>query len=199
MDDAALERAAAWAASFEDDGGAAAPAVAKAKAPPRGAARSPKPAQDEGPLTVFVGNIPYEATDADMKGFLKNDKLVVDVKRDVASGESRGFCVVTFQHRKEATKFIETWHDRPLSGRPLVVRLERKGVKKLPAQEASEPKKEPRKRKKAPAAAADGADGAEDGEAARPRGEPALKKRSKGMSDARRAKKAARAQARAEE
>ena len=102
----------------------------------------------------------------------------------VESGRSRGFAVVTLPDADACLAFVDKWADADFEGRKLVVRLERKGVKARPGK--------PKRRR-------DDADASEPapGDAAAPP-RKARKRRSKNMSDARRAKKEARAQRLAE-
>ena len=137
--------------------------------------------------TVFVGNLPFAATEAPLCDLFfpggegaEHEETDVEVKRDVESGRSRGFAVVTLPDADACLAFVDKWADADFEGRKLVVRLERKGVKARPGK--------PKRRR-------DDADASEPapGDAAAPP-RKARKRRSKNMSDARRAKKEARAQ-----
>ena len=137
--------------------------------------------------TVFVGNLPFAATEAPLCDLFfpggegaEHEETDVEVKRDVESGRSRGFAVVTLPDADACLAFVDKWADADYEGRKLVVRLERKGVKARPGK--------PKRRR-------DDADASEPapGDAAAPP-RKARKRRSKNMSDARRAKKEARAQ-----
>ena len=141
--------------------------------------------------TVFVGNLPFAATEAPLCDLFfpggegaEHEETDVEVKRDVESGKSRGFAVVTLPDADACLAFVDKWADADFEGRKLVVRLERKGVKARPGK--------PKRRR-------DDADASEPapGDAAAPP-RKARKRRSKNMSDARRAKKEARAQRLAE-
>ena len=141
--------------------------------------------------TVFVGNLPFAATEAPLCDLFfpggegaEHEETDVEVKRDVESGRSRGFAVVTLPDADACLAFVDKWADADYEGRKLVVRLERKGVKARPGK--------PKRRR-------DDADASEPapGDAAAPP-RKARKRRSKNMSDARRAKKEARAQRLAE-
>ena len=141
--------------------------------------------------TVFVGNLPFAATEAPLCDLFfpggegaEHEETDVEVKRDVESGKSRGFAVVTLPDADACLAFVDRWADADYEGRKLVVRLERKGVKARPGK--------PKRRR-------DDADASEPalGDAAAPP-RKARKRRSKNMSDARRAKKEARAQRLAE-
>ena len=138
--------------------------------------------------TVFVGNLPFAATEAPLCDLFfpggegaEHEETDVEVKRDVESGRSRGFAVVTLPDADACLAFVDKWADADFEGRKLVVRLERKGVKARPGK--------PKRRR-------DDAEPAPGDAAAPPR--KARKRRSKNMSDARRAKKEARAQRLAE-
>ena len=137
--------------------------------------------------TVFVGNLPFAATEAPLCDLFfpggegaEHEETDVEVKRDVESGKSRGFAVVTLPDADACLAFVDKWADADFEGRKLVVRLERKGVKARPGK--------PKRRRDDK----DSSEPAPEGDAAPPR--KARKRRSKNMSDARRAKKEARAQ-----
>ena len=147
--------------------------AAREPAPPP--ARPPASSSSEHILSVFVGNLPFSATERALREKFGDDDLDIEVKRDDASGKSRGFAVAAFETHDAAAAFVEEHAGAEIDGRPLVVRLERKGTKKSPHARAERPRKR--------AAAGD--------DAAPPK---AKKARSKNMSDARRAKKAARAE-----
>ena len=139
--------------------------------------------------TVFVGNLPFTATEAPLCDLFfpggegaEHEETDVEVKRDVESGKSRGFAVVTLPDADACLAFVDKWADADFEGRKLVVRLERKGVKARPGK--------PKRRRD------DASEPAPGDAAAPPR--KARKRRSKNMSDARRAKKEARAQRLAE-
>ncbi|KAH8058392.1 hypothetical protein JL722_6255 [Aureococcus anophagefferens] len=89
--------------------------------------------------TVFVGNLPFAATEAPLCDLFfpggegaEHEETDVEVKRDVESGKSRGFAVVTLPDADACLAFVDKWADADFEGRKLVVRLERKGVKARP-------------------------------------------------------------------
>ena len=129
--------------------------------------------------TVFVGNLPYSATEGPLCDLFfpggegaEDDETDVEVRRDAESGKSRGFAIVTLPDSDACDRFVDKWRDASFEGRTLLVRLERKGLKAR----AGKPK---RRREEAPEGP--------------PPARKQRKRRSKHMSDARRAKKEARA------
>ena len=129
--------------------------------------------------TVFVGNLPYSATEGPLCDLFfpggegaEDDETDVEVKRDAESGKSRGFAIVTLPDSDACDRFVDKWRDASFEGRTLLVRLERKGLKAR----GGKPK---RRREEAPEGP--------------PPARKQRKRRSKHMSDARRAKKEARA------
>ncbi|HLO02660.1 MAG TPA: RNA-binding protein [Symbiobacteriaceae bacterium] len=75
-------------------------------------------------VSVFVGNLPWATTDADLTelfspyGEVKRAKIVVDRE----TNRSRGFGFVDMEE-DDAQKAIEAWNSQPFNGRPLTVNL----------------------------------------------------------------------------
>src|SRR5712692_4631961 len=75
-------------------------------------------------MKLFVGNLAYSATEADIEGMFTQEGIAVDsvnVMRDRFSGEARGFGFVEIHDDGLATRAIETLNGRDLMGRALVV------------------------------------------------------------------------------
>lgn len=73
---------------------------------------------------LFVGNLPYSATEADLTNFFGQAGVTVDsvnVMRDRFTGEARGFGFVEISNDAQATHAIEACNGRDLMGRALVV------------------------------------------------------------------------------
>ncbi len=73
---------------------------------------------------LFVGNLPYKATEADIQTFFAEAGVQVDtvnILRDRFSGEARGFGFVEINDDALANQAIEATNGRPLMGRALVV------------------------------------------------------------------------------
>ena len=75
-------------------------------------------------IKLFVGNLPYSATEADIQNFFAQAGVTVDsvnVMRDRFSGEARGFGFVEISDDAMANQAIEACNGRDLLGRALVV------------------------------------------------------------------------------
>jgi len=75
-------------------------------------------------MKLFVGNLPYSATEADVTDFFTQAGVTVDsvnVMRDRFTGEARGFGFVEINDDGAASRAIETCNGRDLMGRALVV------------------------------------------------------------------------------
>ena len=75
-------------------------------------------------MKLFVGNLPYAATEADVTDFFTQAGVTVDsvnVMRDRFTGEARGFGFVEIHDDAAANRAIEACNGRDLLGRALVV------------------------------------------------------------------------------
>jgi cold-inducible RNA-binding protein len=75
-------------------------------------------------MKLFVGNLPYTATEQDLQNFFAQAGVTVDtvnVMRDRFSGEARGFGFVEINDDQAANHAIEACNGRDLMGRALVV------------------------------------------------------------------------------
>ena len=75
-------------------------------------------------MRLFVGNLPYSATETDLESFFAQAGVTVDsvnVMRDRFSGEARGFGFVEIGDDAQANHAIESCNGRELQGRALVV------------------------------------------------------------------------------
>ena len=75
-------------------------------------------------MKLFVGNLPYSATEADITDFFSQAGVTVDsvnVMRDRFTGEARGFGFVEINDDAAANHAIEACNGRDLMGRALVV------------------------------------------------------------------------------
>ena len=73
---------------------------------------------------LFVGNLPYKATEADLESFFSEAGVHVDsvnILRDRFSGEARGFGFVEINDDAAATQAVQACNGRALMGRALVV------------------------------------------------------------------------------
>jgi RNA recognition motif-containing protein len=75
-------------------------------------------------MKLFVGNLPYAATETDVQNFFAQAGVTVDsvnVMRDRFTGEPRGFGFVEISNDSEANHAIEVCNGRDLMGRTVVV------------------------------------------------------------------------------
>jgi len=73
---------------------------------------------------LFVGNLPYQASEADLETWFTAAGVnvnAVSIVRDRFSGEPRGFGFVEIEQDEEAEKAINTCNGQDLLGRTLVV------------------------------------------------------------------------------
>jgi len=73
---------------------------------------------------LFVGNLPYAATEQDVQAFFSEQGVIPDtitVMRDRFTGQPRGFGFVEIKDDGVAQTAIESCHGKELMGRPLVV------------------------------------------------------------------------------
>jgi RNA recognition motif-containing protein len=72
---------------------------------------------------LFVGNMPYGATDADLRGHFSAvgppSNIVIPVDRE--TGRPRGFAFVEYLDRALAEEAIQRFNQQPFMGRPLSV------------------------------------------------------------------------------
>ncbi|MEP6534881.1 MAG: RNA-binding protein [Bryobacteraceae bacterium] len=73
---------------------------------------------------LFVGNLPYQANEADLEAWFRAAGInvgTVSIVRDRFSGEPRGFGFAEIEQDDEADKAISTCNGQDLLGRTLVV------------------------------------------------------------------------------
>ena len=72
---------------------------------------------------LYVGNLPYKATDQDLTTLFSTvgDVASARVMRDMATGRARGFGFVEMTTDEAAAKAIETLHQHEMEGRAIVV------------------------------------------------------------------------------
>jgi len=72
---------------------------------------------------LFVGNLPFTATENDLQDHFAQAGAViaVNVMQDRATGRSRGFAFVEMASQEEATKAISMFHQQDFQGRALTV------------------------------------------------------------------------------
>jgi cold-inducible RNA-binding protein len=72
---------------------------------------------------LYVGNLPYKATDEDLMTLFSSvgDVASARVMRDMATGRARGFGFVEMTTDEAAQKAIEKLHQHEMDGRAIVV------------------------------------------------------------------------------
>jgi len=75
------------------------------------------------PVRLFVGNLPYTATGAELKEFFSSvgpvSSVILPVERE--SGKPRGFAFVEFPDHAHAKEAVRRFHNQPFKGRALVI------------------------------------------------------------------------------
>jgi cold-inducible RNA-binding protein len=92
--------------------------VTAARARPEPSAASGLPV-----VRLFVGNLPYNATAAELREYFSSVGLVSAVSLPVEreTGKPRGFAFVEFPDRAHAEEAVRRFHNQPFKGRALVV------------------------------------------------------------------------------
>lgn len=75
------------------------------------------------PVRLFVGNLPYETTEAELREHFSaiGSPSYVYLPTDRESGRLRGFAFVEFLDQSQAEEAIRRFHNQPFKGRPLAV------------------------------------------------------------------------------
>src|SRR5437762_13325675 len=75
------------------------------------------------PVRLFVGNLPYDATEDDIRAHFAaaGNVLNVFVPLDRETGRKRGFAFVEFNDNAEAQEAIRLFNNQNFKGRPLAV------------------------------------------------------------------------------
>jgi len=75
-------------------------------------------------MKLYVGNLPYQATEADIEGLFTEAGITLDsvsLVRDKFSGQARGFGFVEIGDDEQARRAISTCNGKDLLGRTLVI------------------------------------------------------------------------------
>src|SRR3954454_24620460 len=75
-------------------------------------------------MKLFVGNLPYKATETELRSFFSEAGVQVarvNILRDRFSGEARGFGFVEINDDAAANQAVQACNGRALMGRSLVV------------------------------------------------------------------------------
>ncbi len=85
---------------------------------------------------LFVGNLPYQASESDLQGWFTQAGVnadTVNIVRDRFSGEPRGFGFVEIESDDEAEKAVSACNGQDFLGRTLVVNEARPMTERAPA------------------------------------------------------------------
>src|SRR5262249_3385092 len=76
------------------------------------------------PVRLFVGNLPYDATEEEIRTHFSTagNVLNVFIPLDRETGRKRGFAFVEFQGSTEAQEAIRLFNSQPFKGRPWAVK-----------------------------------------------------------------------------
>jgi cold-inducible RNA-binding protein len=87
------------------------------------APRGPSTKEDVVSVRLFIGNLPYAATEAELREHLSSvgvpAQVVLPVDRE--TGRPRGFAFVDYTDRTVAEEAIRRFNQQPFQGRPLAV------------------------------------------------------------------------------
>ncbi len=75
-------------------------------------------------MRLYIGNLPYKATEADLESWFSQAGITVDsvnVVRDRFSGEARGFGFAEIGNDQDAARAISACNGKQFMGRPLVI------------------------------------------------------------------------------
>ena len=74
---------------------------------------------------LYIGNLTYSTTDADLRTLFAQAGTVTDVAviKDRNSGQSKGFCFLTMSNQAETQQAIRLFNGKDVGGRPLTVNL----------------------------------------------------------------------------
>lgn len=75
------------------------------------------------PIRLFVGNLPYDTTEAELKDHFSTVAPVayLAIPKDRETGRSRNFAFVEFNERAQAEEAIRRFNNQLFKGRPLAV------------------------------------------------------------------------------
>ena len=74
---------------------------------------------------LYVGNLSYEATEAELEGLFAQAGAVqaINIVRERETGRARGFAFVEMANEPDAQTAIERFHEQSFGGRNLTVNL----------------------------------------------------------------------------
>ncbi len=75
-------------------------------------------------MKLYVGNLPYQASESDLESWFSEAGISVDsvnIMRDRFSGEARGFGFVEIGNEQDAARAVSSCNGKQLMGRALVI------------------------------------------------------------------------------
>ena len=74
-------------------------------------------------IKLYVGNLPYTLNDEGLKSLFAEAGVISEavIINDRDSGRSKGFGFVTFENDEEGKKAIDTFNEKDIEGRKIVV------------------------------------------------------------------------------
>jgi len=75
-------------------------------------------------MKLYLGNLPFKATEGDIADWFQQHGITVDsvtIMRDRFSNEPRGFGFAEIHDNAEAQRAVEQCHGQPMNGRALVI------------------------------------------------------------------------------
>ena len=74
-------------------------------------------------MNIYVGNLSFEATEADLEQAFAEfgDVKSVNIVKDRDTGRSRGFCFVEMHDKESGQQAIEALNDQEIAGRRVTV------------------------------------------------------------------------------
>ena len=83
---------------------------------------------------LFVGNLSYETSEADLQDHFSQAGVVTSANLmvDKVTGKSRGFAFIEFATAEEAGKAVEQFHGQEFQGRALTVNVARPREERAP-------------------------------------------------------------------
>lgn len=90
---------------------------------------------------LFVGNLPYETTDAELRDYFSavGPVTYLALPTDRETGRSRNFAFVEFADRAQAEEAIRRFNNQLFKGRPLAVSEARERDERRPASASARP------------------------------------------------------------
>jgi RNA recognition motif-containing protein len=78
-------------------------------------------------VKVYVGNLPYDATEDELRRMFSQAGSVgmIDIIKDRDTGSPKGYAFITMGNQSEAEKAINMFNDTPLNNRPMKVNMAR--------------------------------------------------------------------------